>query len=100
MIERVVLVRLRPDYRANARLIAAQTREVLADDPEVRSIVTGVPADERTRREWDVVILLRLESLEAVERYRAGEIHRKFYEVYLRPMQETIRVLNFSLVDR
>lgn len=99
MIERVVMVRLRSDYRENAALVAAQSREVLGQDPEVRAISTGVPADERTRREWDVAILLRFDSLDAVERYRSGAIHRKYLDVYLRPMLESIRVWNFDATD-
>lgn len=96
MIERVVMVRLRPDYRRSVALVARHTREVLGAIPEVRAIAVGVPADERTRREWDVAILLRFDDLEAVERYRAGEVHRKYVDVYLRPMLESIRVWNFD----
>jgi hypothetical protein len=96
LIERVVLVRLRPAFRTDAALVARQTREVLGEIPEVLEIRTGVPADERTRREWDVAILLRFEDLAAVERYRAGDVHRKYVDVYLRPMLERIRVWNFE----
>ena len=96
MIERVVMVRLRGDYRASAPLVARHTREVLGAVPEVRRIEVGVPADERTRREWDVAILLRFDDLTAVERYRAGEVHRKYVDVYLRPMLDAIRVWNFE----
>jgi hypothetical protein len=96
VIERVVMVRLRPDYRNNAALVARHTEEVLGAVAEVRGIRVGVPADERTRRDWDVAILLRFDDRAAVERYREGEIHRKYFDVYLRPMLETIRVWNFD----
>ncbi|HUP21868.1 MAG TPA: Dabb family protein, partial [Thermoanaerobaculia bacterium] len=96
MVERVVMVRLRPDYRKSAALVARHTAEVLGAVAELRGIRVGVPADERTRRDWDVAILLRFDDLAAVERYRAGEIHRKYFDVYLRPMLETIRVWNFD----
>jgi hypothetical protein len=96
MIERVVMVRLRPDYRAKAELVAAHTREVLGAIAEVRAIQVGLPADPRTRREWDLAILLRFDDLESVERYRAGDVHRAYVDVYLRPMLESIRVWNFE----
>jgi hypothetical protein len=96
MIERVVMLRLRAEYRQSASLVARHSREVLGTAPEVREIRTGVAADDRTRREWDVAILLRFDDLEAVERYRASEVHRKYVEVYLRPMLQSIRVWQFD----
>jgi hypothetical protein len=65
--------------------------------PQVRDLEVGAPADPRTRREWDFVILLRLPDMEAVEAYRAHEIHRKYYELYLKPMLDKIRVYNFAV---
>ena len=42
-------------------------------------------------------ILLRFDDMEAVEAYRAHEIHRKYYELYLKPMLDKICVYNFEV---
>lgn len=99
MIERVVLVQLRPDYRGTADLdqIAAQTREVLAPIPEVLALRVGVAADSRTEEAWQLCIEVRLADLEAVERYRAHRAHRAYVDVFLRPMMEGIRAYNFHV---
>ena len=97
MIERTVLIRLKPEIRPEARTVAARTEEVLADAVGVLAVHTAVAADARTEQVWDVMISLRFESLEAVERYRADPRHRKYLEVYLRPLLESIRAFNWEL---
>ena len=73
MIERVVLVKLRPEYRGAEDLakIADQTRQVLATIPEVKALRVGLPATPRTEGAYQILIEVRLDDLEAVERYRA-----------------------------
>lgn len=98
MIRRVVVIKLKdayanPEDRAAA---AAHTREVLATEPHVRDIEVATPADERTRGSWDLLILLRFDDLDAVEAYRAHPVHRKYVDVFLRPMLEVIKVWNFE----
>jgi hypothetical protein len=99
MIQRVVLVRLEESFRTDESRaqIAEHTREVLGGIELVRSLHVGVPADPRTRREWDLAIVLQLESLEAVEEYRDERTHRAYVDVYLKPMMEKIRAWNFEL---
>lgn len=99
MIERVVLVQLRPEYRSAADLdpIAAQTRQVLGAIPEVEALRVGVAADSRTRDAWQLCIEVRLADLDAVERYRAHRAHRAYVDVFLRPMMESLRVYNFEV---
>lgn len=97
MIQRVVLVRLKEEYRQSVELVAEHTRDVLGGVEMVRGLVAGVPADGRTRSQWDLVILVRLDDLEAVEAWRVEPTHRKYVDLYLQPMLETIRVWNFEV---
>lgn len=97
MIQRVVLCKLHAAYAGEAETVMRHTAEVLPRVPEVRGLEVGAPSDPRTRREWDFAILVRFDDMEAVEAYRAHEIHRKYYELYLKPMLATIRVYNFEV---
>jgi hypothetical protein len=97
MIERVVMIRLDAAFRDQLPEVVAATREVLAPIPGVRALRVGVPADDRTTRDWDVCIEVRFDDLAAVEVYRAHQRHRNYVEVFLRPMLERIRVWNFEV---
>ncbi|MCA9649854.1 MAG: Dabb family protein [Myxococcales bacterium] len=99
MIERVVLVKLRPEYRGAEDLakIADQTRQVLATIPEVKALRVGLPATPRTEGAYQILIEVRLDDLEAVERYRAHPAHRAYVDVFLRPMMEGIRAYDFDV---
>lgn len=98
MVERIVLIRLKPEYRNEAKTVASHTQDVLGEAVGVLSVRTAVSADERTLRLWDVMIALRFEDLAAVETYRSDPRHRKYLDVYLRPLLETIRAFNFDPV--
>lgn len=99
MIERVVLVKLRPEYREAEDLakIVAQTREVLEAIPEVRALRVGLAANERTEGAYQLCIEVQLDDLEAVERYRAHPAHRAYVDVFLRPMMDGIRAYDFHV---
>lgn len=97
VIERVVLIKLAPEYAGQRADVAAATREVLGTAPGVLSLRIGMPADDRTGRECDLSLHLRFADMDAVERYREHEIHRKYVDVFLRPMLDRIRVYNFEI---
>lgn len=99
MIQRVVFVQLTSELQTDTdrELVASHTREVLSGIPMVRQLVVGVPADGRTGREWDLMILLRLDDLEAVEAWRTEKTHRAYVDVYLAPMTAKIRVWNYEI---
>lgn len=99
MIERTVLIRLKPEIRPEVRTVAAHTQEVLAEAVGVLAVHTAVAADARTEQVWDLMISLRFETLEAVERYRVDPRHRKYLEVYLRPLLESIRAFNWDMAS-
>ena len=99
MIQRVVAIKLKDAY-ANGQdraAAAARTREVLVTVPGVRHIEVGLPGDSKTASSWDILILLRFDDMDAVEAYRAHPIHRKYVDVFLRPMLEIIKVWNFAV---
>jgi hypothetical protein len=99
MIQRVVVIKLKDGYAndEDRAAAAAYSREVLATVPGVLDISVGTPGDPATLRSWDLMLLLRFESIDAVERYRAHPVHRKYVDVFLKPMLEVIKVWNFEL---
>jgi hypothetical protein len=99
MIQRVVAIKLKSAYAndADREQVAAASRDVLGAVPAVRSIDVATPADAATTRSWDLLLLLRFDDLAAVEAYRAHPNHRRYVDVFLRPMLEVIKVWNFEL---
>ena len=101
MIERVVLIKLKPEYATADQLasIVQATATTLRDAEGVRALRVCTAADARTRREWDVCIEVVLDDVAAVERYRVDPVHRAYADVFLEPMQDKIRVYNFERAD-
>ena len=101
MIERVVLVKLKREHATDEQRaeIARTTLTTLREAEGVRALRVGTPADGRTRGEWDLCIEVVLDDLAAVERYRVDRVHRAYADVFLKPMQEKIRVYNFERLD-
>ena len=99
MIQRVVAIKLKDAYSnpEDRAQVVAVSREVLGGVPTVRSLDIGTPADFSAEKSWDVLLLLRFDDLAAVEVYRAHENHRRYMDVFLRPMLAMIKVWNFDL---
>jgi hypothetical protein len=99
MIQRVVLIRLRPEHRTDAdrRQIAAHAAEVLGPIPLLCELSVAAAADARTGGQWDLVVLARLADLDAAEAYRVDRTHRAFADLYLKPLAEQVRVFHFEL---
>lgn len=95
-----MLIKLHPEYRTDEQRsrIVETTAITLRDAEGVRALRVCTPADERTRREWDLCIEVVLDDVDAVERYRVDPVHRAYADVFLRPMQAKIRVYNFERV--
>jgi hypothetical protein len=100
MIQRVVAIKLKPAYSndADRAQVATASREVLGGVPGVRALDVGIPADAAAGKSWDLLLLLRFDDLQAVEAYRAHANHRRYMDVFLRPMLDVIKVWNFELV--
>lgn len=101
MIERVVLIKLKPEYATDDRLaeIAQTTLTTLRDAEGVRALRVATAADARTRRDWHICIEVVLDDLDAVERYRVDRVHRAYADVFLKPMLARIYVYNFERHD-
>lgn len=99
MIQRVVLIRLKPHFRDEATLAAVtqETENTLPKAHGVQRLLVGTPADSRTRGAWDLVILIHFDTIEDVETYRVDKVHRAYADVFLKPMMEKIHVFNFDL---
>ena len=102
MIERVVFIKLKSEFATDETRaqVAQTTATTLPGAVGVRDLRVATPADERTRRSWDLCIEVVFDDLEAVERYRTDPVHRKYVDVFLRPMMEKIRVYNFERFER
>ena len=98
MIERVVLIKLKPEYSTDEQraAVASATSTRLPGAEGVRALRVCTAADARTRREWDVCIQVVFDDLEAMERYRVDPVHRAYSDLFLRPMLARIRVYAFE----
>ena len=98
MIERVVLIKLKPEFSSDDQreAVRAATLQTLPQAQGVVALRVAVPADERTRREWDLCIQVVLPDLQTVEQYRVDKVHRAYVDVFLRPMMAKIRAYNFE----
>lgn len=93
------MVKLKPQYTddESKQQIVQQTLETLKDAHGVRGLEVGTPGDARTRREWDLCILVRFATIEDVEIYRTDQVHRAYADVFLKPLRTSIRVWNFEV---
>lgn len=101
MIQRIVLIKLKPQHAApeEVRAIIAKTREVLPRAHGVSDLEIGIPTDSLTRRSWDLCLLLRFETAADVEVYRTDPVHRAYADVFLKPLREKVHVHNFDCGD-
>ena len=100
VIERVVLVKLKPEFATAEQLaaVAETTATTLRDAEGVRELRVATAADARTRKDWHLCIEVVLDDLAAVERYRVDRVHRAYADVFLEPMLATIHVYNFERI--
>lgn len=98
MLDRIVLLQLNDDHATDAgrQEVAKHSEEVLKALPGVVDVRVGVAADDATLEEWDVSLLVRLDSADAIESYRVHPDHRSYVDEFLRPRLKSIRALNFA----
>jgi hypothetical protein len=101
MIERVVLIKLKPEHANDEqrRRIAEATAEVLPKAEGVRALRVAIAADARTRKDWDICIEVVLDDVDAVERYRVDPVHRAYADEFLAPLRTKVYVYNFERVS-
>jgi hypothetical protein len=97
VIERIVLLKLKPDFVAEVSAICARTEEALTGLPQVRAITASPAAEERTAGAWDLCIRLRFDSLNDVAAYLPDPAHRLLVDEYLLPRVEKLKAFNFAL---
>ena len=97
MIDRMVFVRLKDEYRSDAerRAIAAHSQDALRTVPQVRAIHVATALDDKTRQDWDLLLVIQLESVEDLEPFRTDPIHRDYVDNYLKPKMAQIKGWNF-----
>lgn len=98
MIQRVVLIQMKPSHRSDAKLreVARKALEVLPHAARVMDVKVQIASDERTRDEWDICILVRFASMQDPAVYKVDPIHRSFADIYLKPLRERIFVYHFE----
>ncbi len=99
MIERIVLFKLKDEY-SNAEAIAGiaeRTRKDIGALSMVKSVNVGIPADEESKKSWDLSLVVRFDSLEDVERYMVDPDHRAYVDDFIRARIEVVKAWNFDI---
>ncbi|HKU40097.1 MAG TPA: Dabb family protein [Polyangiales bacterium] len=98
MIERYVFIRLKPEHATEHGRAEVRARTAtLAQVPGVGSLAIGMPADAGARHAWDFSLVVRFDSLAAVERYLEHPLHVAYYQGFLEPRVQVIKAWNFEL---
>ncbi len=97
MIERIVLVKLKPDLGTPAirREVAEYSLDVLKPLPGVVDVHVGTAADNDSAADWDVLLTVRFASAADLEPYRVHPDHRAYVDGYLVPRMAAIEAFNF-----
>ncbi|HIA00921.1 MAG TPA: Dabb family protein [Myxococcales bacterium] len=101
MIERVVLIKLKDEFATDEGRIKfrEQTLSALKDLDPIQTLKVGIPADPASEESWDIVILLRFDSIADVDIYVPHPDHRRYVDEILMPQTECKKAWNFSLGD-
>ncbi len=98
MINRIVLFRLKDEYRNEAARaeFAKRTRDDLAALDNVVAVTVGVPADEAAEGDWDICISVQFNSTEHVQQYIVDPAHRAYVDDYATPQIQHRKAWNFQ----
>ena len=98
MIIRTVLVKLNDQWATDEgrASVAAHSQTTLRSIPGVASADALVPADEPSLASWDLIFLVRFDSMDAVEPYRIHPIHTSFLSDYLNPKAAIKKAWNWN----
>lgn len=98
MIERIVFVRLKDEYRTDTKRaeIASHSENTLRAVPQAREIRVATASDDKTQQEWDMLLAIRLDAVDDLEPFRLDPIHREYVDSYLKPKITQIKAWNFS----
>ncbi|MFN3199029.1 MAG: Dabb family protein [Bradymonadia bacterium] len=98
-VQRIVLLKLHDAHSTDEgrAKFAAHTREVFAKIPGIAGFEVGLPADDHATGSWDVVIMVRFDSMEDVAAYAVEPTHREYVEGYLNPHAHVKKAWNFEI---
>jgi hypothetical protein len=98
MIQRVVLIQLKPEHRTDQKVreVAKKALEVLPHAARAMDVKVHIASDERTRDDWDICILVQFASMQDPAVYKVDPIHRSFADIYLKPLRQRIFVYHFD----
>ena len=96
MIERTVLLALKPEFVGDVAAICAHAEATLAEVPRVRQVVALPAADARTAERWDIHIRLHFASLDDVAAYLPDPAHRALVDGYLLPRVARLEAFNMA----
>jgi hypothetical protein len=101
MVERTLLVRLKDEFTGEStRLeVAGHSRNTLRRIPGAREVVVAAPADERSGKDWDLAIRVRLDSSGALERFTSDPAYQAYAEQYLGPRALVVKAWNFRPIE-
>jgi len=97
MVERFFFIRLADEHAAARREVAARLREVLAAQPAVIAVTTGVPADD-SAASWDVSVVVRCPDLGAWQAVAAAPEVRTLLDDWLPARAKVVKGWTFDVV--
>ena len=100
MIQRIVLFKLKDEYaNDDARAeIGAKTLTMLKGLSDVVDAYVGLPADDESKKSWDLSLVVVFESMAAVESYRVDAVHAAHVKDYMLPRAEVRKAWNFEVL--
>ncbi|MEZ4268916.1 MAG: Dabb family protein [Myxococcota bacterium] len=98
MITRIVLIKLNDEHATDAGRAeaAAEAKRVMPHVAGVRSVEVGLPGEPDSLRSWDLSLLVRLDSVDALPAYQADAAHRAFVDTFLKPRKAMSKAWNFE----
>jgi stress responsive alpha/beta barrel protein len=101
MIERVHLLKLKAEHATprGRREIIDRALAVLPAVPGVLGVRAGAPVDPESEKSWDLLIVVRFQSVRDIDSYRVHPEHRRFVDEFLAPRTEVKKGWNFDCVD-
>ena len=97
MITRNVFMKFKDDFQNESEVetICRETMRVFEDLDMVRDFKLERPADELSKKAWDLSLTVFFENNKAVKQYTLDQAHRQYVHDFLRPRLEVIKAWNF-----
>ena len=98
MITRNVFMKFKDDFQGDIEIkhTRKETMRVFGQLLMVRDFKVEEPADELSKKAWDLSLTVFFENNEGLEQYKSDETHRQYVDQFLRPRLEVIKAWNFN----